>query len=116
VDENPFRYFKASSEVTRLAVMMYVRYPLSLRLIEDLLYEHGIDISYEMVRVWLNWLRPRPKRSVSLHTEIERSGAGIWMKFSCGLMAKITIFGEPLTTKEKPLKSSPPRSGIARLR
>jgi len=46
----PFRYFKTSPEVIRLAVMMYVRYPLSLRQVEDLLFERGIDISYETVR------------------------------------------------------------------
>ena len=34
---NPFRYFNSSPEVIRLAVMMYVRYPLSLRQVEDLL-------------------------------------------------------------------------------
>ena len=34
---DPFRYFKTSSEVIRLAVMMYVRFPLSLRNVEDLL-------------------------------------------------------------------------------
>jgi len=28
---NPFRYFKTSPEIIRLAVMMYVRFPLSLR-------------------------------------------------------------------------------------
>jgi putative transposase len=28
---NPFRYFNSSPEVIRLAVMLYVRYPLSLR-------------------------------------------------------------------------------------
>ncbi len=28
---NPFRYFNSSPEVIRLAVMMYIRYPLSLR-------------------------------------------------------------------------------------
>ena len=33
---NPFRYFKTSPEVIRLAVMMYVRFPLSLRQILDL--------------------------------------------------------------------------------
>ena len=32
---NPFRYFNSSPEVIRLAVMMYVRYPLSLRQVED---------------------------------------------------------------------------------
>ena len=41
--ENPFRYFKASPEIIRLAVMMYVRFPLSLRQVEDLLDERGID-------------------------------------------------------------------------
>jgi putative transposase len=33
---NPFRYFNSSPDVIRLAVMMYVRYPLSLRNVEDL--------------------------------------------------------------------------------
>ena len=35
---NPFRYFNSSPEVIRLAVMMYIRYPLSLRQVEDLLF------------------------------------------------------------------------------
>ena len=34
--KNPFRYFKTSPEVIRLAVMMYIRFPLSLRQVEDL--------------------------------------------------------------------------------
>ena len=41
----------------RLAVMMYVRFPLSLRQVEDLLHERGIDISYETVRAWWNRFR-----------------------------------------------------------
>ena len=41
---NPFRYFNSSPELIRSAVMLYVRYPLSLRQIEDLLFERGIDI------------------------------------------------------------------------
>jgi hypothetical protein len=40
--QNPFRYFNSSPEVIRLAMMMYVRYPLSLRLVEDLLFERDI--------------------------------------------------------------------------
>ena len=32
--QNPFRYFNSSPEVIRLAVMMYIRYPLSLRQVE----------------------------------------------------------------------------------
>ena len=34
--------------------MMYVRYPLSLRNVEDLLAERGIDISHETIRFWWN--------------------------------------------------------------
>src|SRR6202045_1980804 len=49
---NPFQYFNSSPEVIRLVVMMYVRYPLSLRDVEDLLAERGIDISHETVRFW----------------------------------------------------------------
>ena len=49
-----FRYFKTSPEIIRLAVMMYVRYPLSLRNVEDLLHEPGIDITHETVRFWWN--------------------------------------------------------------
>ena len=48
---DPFRYFNSSPEVIRLAVMMYVRSPLSLRQIEDRLCERGIDICHETVRV-----------------------------------------------------------------
>jgi putative transposase len=55
---NPFRYFKTSPEIIRLAVMMYVRFPLSLRQVEDLLHERGIDISHEAVRYWWNRFGP----------------------------------------------------------
>ncbi|WP_288903026.1 IS6 family transposase [uncultured Sneathiella sp.] len=56
--KNLFRYFKTSPEIIRLAVMMYVRYPLSLRQVEDLLHERGIDVSYETVRAWWNRFGP----------------------------------------------------------
>ena len=37
---------------------MYVRFPLSLRNVEDLLHERGIDICHETVRSW--WIRFGP--------------------------------------------------------
>ncbi len=52
--------------------MMYIRFPLSLRRVEDLLHERGIDISYESVRAWWNRFGPmfaaeiRKKRSASM--------------------------------------------------
>jgi putative transposase len=55
---DPFKYFKTSREIIRLAVMLYVRFPLSLRNVEDLLHERGIDVSHEAVRFW--WHRFGP--------------------------------------------------------
>ena len=55
---SPFRRFNSSPEVIRLVVMMYVRFPLSLRNVEDLLFERGIDICHETVRMWWNRFGP----------------------------------------------------------
>ena len=49
-----FRYFKTSSEISRLAVMLYVRFPLSLRIFD----ERDIDISHETVRFWWDRFGP----------------------------------------------------------
>ena len=62
---NPFRYFNSPPEVIRLVVMMYGRFPLSLRQIENLLHEQGIDICYETGR-WLN------NRAENLHQPFRR--------------------------------------------
>ncbi|WP_432199849.1 IS6 family transposase [Erythrobacter sp. W53] len=55
---NPFKRFNSSPEVIRLVVMMYIRFPLSLRNVEDLLFERGIDICHETVRFWWNRFGP----------------------------------------------------------
>jgi hypothetical protein len=55
---SPFRYFNSAPEVIRLVVLMYIRFPLSLRNVEDLLFERGIDICHETVRLWWNRFGP----------------------------------------------------------
>ncbi len=55
---NPFRCFNSSPEVIRLVAQMYIRYPLSLRNVEDLLFEMGIDICHETVCFWWNRFGP----------------------------------------------------------
>ena len=66
--------------------MMYVRYPLSLRNVEDLLAERGIDIGHETVRFWWNRFGPMfAPRSAGGEWRICAaifSGGGIWMKSS----------------------------------
>lgn len=42
--KNPFRYFKTSPEIIRLAVMMYVRYPLSLRQVEGYCHINFVEM------------------------------------------------------------------------
>ena len=41
-----------------MAVMLYVRYPLSLRNVEDLLFERGVDVCHETIRFWWNRFGP----------------------------------------------------------
>ena len=50
--------FNPSPAVIRLVVLMYVCLPLSLRTVEDLLFERGIDLCHEMVRFWWNRFGP----------------------------------------------------------
>ena len=66
-NRSPFRYFKTSPEVIRLAVMMYIRFPLSLRNVKDLLHERGIDICHETVRFWWNRFGPMFAAKIRKH-------------------------------------------------
>lgn len=56
---------------------MYVRFPLSLRQVEDLLHERGIDVCHETVRAWWNRFGPifaseiRDKRAASMRAHIQ---------------------------------------------
>ncbi len=57
--------------------MMYIRFPLSLRQVEDPLHKRGIDICHETVRAWRNRFGSmfaaeiRKKRSASIHAHIQ---------------------------------------------
>jgi putative transposase len=88
---NPFRCFNSSPEVIRLVVMMYIRYPLSLRQVEDLLFERGIDICHETVRFW--WNRFGPMFANEIRKRRIRTGVGTWTRCSSGSMARRIISG-----------------------
>lgn len=77
----PFRYFNSSLEVMRLVVLMYVRFPLSLRNVEDLLFERGIDVYHKTVRLWWNRCsQPTSGASASAGCGASGTGAGILMR------------------------------------
>ena len=46
--QSHFRYFKTSPEIIRLAVMLYIKFPLSLRNVEDLPHQRGIEVSHDV--------------------------------------------------------------------
>lgn len=52
------RYFNYPEDVIPWAISLYIRYPLSLRQVEELLAERGIDVSYATVRLWWNRFGP----------------------------------------------------------
>ncbi len=74
---SPFKYFNSSPEVIRLAVMPYVRYPLSLRNVEDLLSERGI-ICHETVRLWWNRFGPLFAAEIRKRRLLLRQGCPEW--------------------------------------
>ena len=90
---SPFRYFKTSPEIIRLAVMIYVRFPLSLRNVEDLLHERGIDVCHESVRLWVDQFGPifaheiKKRRSHAMrqhtqwHWRLDEAPAGAFFTF-----------------------------------
>jgi len=85
---SPFKGLNSSPVVIRPVVLMHVRFPLTLRNVEDLLFEHGIDLCQETVRFWWNKFGPlfAPTFVVSGSAACGGSatGSGIWMKLTCG--------------------------------
>ena len=83
-----FRYFKTSPEIIRLAVMLYVRFPLSLRNVEDLLHERGVDVSHETVRFW--WHRFGPMFAAEIKKRrIEGMKSSCWRWHVAEVFVKI---------------------------
>jgi putative transposase len=67
---NPFRHFYSSPEVIRTAALLQVRFSISPRQVENLLQEHGIDISHETVRFW--WSRFGPVFAAELRNRQQK--------------------------------------------
>lgn len=85
---DPFKYFKTSPEIIRLAVMLYVRFRLSLRNVKGLLHERGIEVSHETVRYW--WQRFGPMFAAEIRkSRIECMQSSRWRWHLDGVFVKI---------------------------
>jgi len=70
---NPFKHFKTSPKIIRLAVMYYVRYPLSSRHVEDILSERGVDICHETVWFWAERFGSKFAREIRKNCQTKRA-------------------------------------------
>jgi hypothetical protein len=70
---SPFRFVATSPEIIRVAVMLYVRFPLSLRKVEDLLHERGVDVGHATVRYW--WHRFAPMLAAEIRSRLSAARA-----------------------------------------
>src|SRR3954462_9341026 len=50
--KSPYAGYRFPGEVISHAVWHYFRFPLSLRMVEEMLAARGIDVSHETVRQW----------------------------------------------------------------
>ena len=53
-----FKRHRFHPDIIRQAVWLYYRFTLSLRDVEDLLAERGIDLTYETIRCWSDKFGP----------------------------------------------------------
>ena len=81
-----FLCFKTSPEITLLALMMYVRFSLSLRNVEDL-HERGIDVTRETARFW------RDRSGAIFAAEIRRNRVEVMRDFQhrCWLINEVFV-------------------------
>ncbi|THD59284.1 IS6 family transposase [Phenylobacterium sp.] len=54
-----FKRHRFPAEVIRYAVWLYCRFTMSLRDVEELLAQRGIEVSYETIRCWVNKFGPQ---------------------------------------------------------
>ena len=49
-----YRRRRFHSDVIKRVIWLYFRFNLSLREIEEMMAEHGVDVSYETIRRWID--------------------------------------------------------------
>ena len=93
-----FRCFNSSPDVIRLVVIVYVKYPLSLRNVEDLLAERGIDICHETVR--FRWNRFGPMFAAEIRRKrVDHMRAYAENAYNSPRVATVTLIGIQIVRK-----------------
>lgn len=82
---SPLRRFKTRLEIIRLAVMLFICFPLSLRNVEDLLHDRGIESSHETMSYWWNRFGPTCAVRVLRKRVNAIQGNDIWTAFAASM-------------------------------
>jgi hypothetical protein len=112
---SPLRYFNSSPKVIRLMILMYVGFPLSLRKLEDLLFERGIDVCHETIRMLWNRFGPMLAADIRRQRVRRIRGFGYWStRPARRLTARRITFGGLSTGRVKYSRTTSPRPGMRR--
>ena len=69
MQKTPYRRHRFHPDIIRQAVWLYFRFTMSYRDVEDLLADRGVDVSYEMVRLWVLKFGPVYARQIRKRRE-----------------------------------------------
>ena len=94
------RGYRFPPEIIQRAIWFYYRFTLSLRDVEELLAERGIEVTYETIRQWASG-SDRQSLGICDHVGLGHTRDGIWTRCSSQSAASGCICGEPLITRAK---------------
>jgi putative transposase len=83
-----FKRHRFPTDVIRQAVWLYSRFTLSIRDVEELLAQRGVDVSREAVRCWVNKFGSLIAANLRRRRELPPA-AGIWMYW--GISDGVTV-------------------------
>jgi hypothetical protein len=94
------RGYRFPPEIIQRAIWLYYRFTLSLRDVEELLAERGIEVTYETIRQWGIQLG-RQSLGICDHAGLGHTRDALWMRCSSQSAASGCICGAPLITRAK---------------
>ncbi len=87
-----FKRHRFPADVIRHAAWLYFRFTLSLRAVEEMWAERGIEVSYETIRCWTVKFGPQFARRLK-RLWPPPSRVGIWMRWCAMSAASACTFG-----------------------
>ncbi len=100
MSSSSYRRHRFPAAVIQQAVWLYFRFPLSLRDVEDMLSQRGIDVSHETVRRWSFKFGLAYAENSDARTRVLMR-VGISMKSSSRSTARTYTCGAPLIARER---------------